>query len=51
MSPENVRKADFFPLGPLHEKRNYKRYFYVQRDGQFSNECTLTFPTRSIASI
>ena len=33
MSHENVHKAVFFPIGPLHDKHNYKRYFYVQKDG------------------
>lgn len=33
MSDENARKVDFFPVGSLEGKRNYKRYLYVRKDG------------------
>lgn len=47
MLPGSTRKAEFFPLGPLHGKRNYKQYFYIQRDGSILERVHLDVPDPS----
>lgn len=43
-SLDNVKKADFFPVSSLDDKRNYKRYFYIRPNGSILERIHLDVP-------
>jgi hypothetical protein len=47
MSDEKVRKSDLFPVGSLEGRRNYKRYFYIRKDGSILDRIHLDVSDQS----
>lgn len=46
-APMSVRKSDFYPVGSLDGKRNYKRFFRVEADGSIRESVHLDVPNVS----